>query len=166
MKKLIGIFVFMLVVNLVSGQKSIDALFNKYEGRDGFTTVRINGNLLKLASFFIEDDERSSIPAFIDELRILSQEDEAVKTDNFYKLVIKDLNLDDYDEFMRVKDSNEEMRMLVRSEGNRFKEFLLIAGGETNAIIQIKGNMTYGEAIKFSKDMKKNKGKDLVSDYN
>jgi hypothetical protein len=45
--------------------------------------------------------------------------------------------------------------MLVRSEGNKFKEFLLIAGGENNALIQIKGNMTYAEAKRFAKDAEK-----------
>jgi hypothetical protein len=64
---------------------------------------------------------------------------------------------------MRVKNSGENLRMLVRSEGNRFKEFLLIAGGEDNALIQIKGNMTYEEAKKFSRDAEKNHGSDFFS---
>ena len=78
-----------------------------------------------------------------------------MKVDNFYNLVINDINLKNYDEFMRVKKSDQDLRMLVRSEGNKFKEFLLIAGGEDNALIQIKGNMTYAEAKKFAKDAEK-----------
>jgi hypothetical protein len=55
--------------------------------------------------------------------------------------------------------------MLVRSEGNRFKEFLLIVGGDDNALIQIKGDMTYAEARKFSADAKKNHGMHLVANH-
>jgi hypothetical protein len=66
---------------------------------------------------------------------------------------------------MRVKKSDQDLRMLVRSEGNRFKEFLLIAGGEDNALIQVKGNMTYEDAKKFSRDAEKNHGSDFVTNH-
>ncbi len=59
---------------------------------------------------------------------------------------------------MRVKSTDQDLRMLVRSEGNKFKEFLLITGGKDNAVIQIKGNMTYEDAKKFSDDAKKDHG--------
>ena len=87
------------------------------------------------------------------------------KVDNFYDLVIKDLNLNDYEEFMRIKESDQDMRMLVRADGNVFREFLLIAGGEDNALIQIKGNMTFREAKRFSDDAKKNHCANLIADH-
>jgi hypothetical protein len=87
------------------------------------------------------------------------------KIDNFYDQVIKDLNLNDYEEFMSVKKSDQDLRMLVRTDGNIFREFLLIAGGEDNALIQIKGNMTLREAKRFSEDAKKNHCTNLVADH-
>ena len=162
MKKLLLFTSLSLMVTIVSGQKSIDALFERYAGRDGFTTVTINGNLLKLASLF-GDDKENTVPENITEIRILTQDDKNLKVENFYNLVIKDISLDNYEEFMRVKDSDQDLRMLVRSEGNKFKEFLLIAGGEDNALIQIKGNMTFEEAKKFSSDIKKDHGLNLVA---
>jgi len=155
MKKLLVLIVLTVTATLVYGQKSIDDLFEKYAGRDGFTTVTINGNLLKLAHCLGDNDDENSLPASITEIRVLAQEDKGMKVDNFYNLVINDINLKNYDEFMRVKKSDQDLRMLVRSEGNKFKEFLLIAGGENNALIQIKGNMTYAEAKKFAKDAEK-----------
>jgi hypothetical protein len=155
MKKLLALIVLTVTATLVYGQKSIDDLFEKYAGRDGFTTVTINGNLLKLAHCLGDNDDENSLPASITEIRVLAQEDKGMKVDNFYNLVINDINLKNYDEFMRVKKSDQDLRMLVRSEGNKFKEFLLIAGGEDNALIQIKGNMTYAEAKKFAKDAEK-----------
>ena len=156
MKRLLVFIVLTITVTLVYGQKSIDDLFDRYAGRDGFTTVTINGNLLKLAHCLGDNDDENSLPASITEIRILAQEDKSMKVDNFYNLVINDIDLKNYDEFMRVKKSDQDLRMLVRSEGNKFKEFLLIAGGEDNALIQIKGNMTYEDAKKFSKDAEKN----------
>ena len=74
----------------------------------------------------IADNQMS---ANISEIRILTQEDENMKVENFYDMVMKDIDLNKYEEFMRVKESDQDLRMLVRADGNRFKEFLLIAGG-------------------------------------
>ncbi len=158
MKKLFLFIVLTITATVLNAQKSIDDLFDKYAGKDGFTTVTISGNLLKLAHCLGDNDEEDAIPLNITEIRILAQEDNSMKVENFYNLVINDIDLKNYDEFMRVKKSDQDLRMLVRSEGNKFKEFLLVAGGNDNALIQVKGNMTYAEAKKFSKDAEKNHG--------
>jgi len=165
MKRLTLFIVLTITATFAYGQKSIDALFEKYAGRDGFTTVTINGSLLKLAHLLGDKDDEDALPVHITEIRVLSQEDDHMKVDNFYNNVINDIDLKNYDEFMRVKKSDQDVRMLVRSEGNKFKEFLLIAGGEDNAIVQIKGNMTYEEAKKFSDDAKKDHGSSKVEIY-
>jgi hypothetical protein len=167
MKRLLLFAVLSITFTFVYGQKSIDALFDKYAGRDGFTTVTINGSLLKLARYLDSDTDHddNSLPAGLTQLRILSQEDKTLKTENFYDMVIKDIDLNTYEEFMRVKDSDQDVRMLVRTEGKTFKEFLLIAGGEDNAVIQIKGNLTFEDAKKLSDDARKNNGMDIVADH-
>jgi hypothetical protein len=165
MKKLFLIIALIITGTFIYGQKSIDDLFNKYAGKDGFTTVTVNGGLLKLAHLFGNNDEEASIPSHVTEIRILTQEDKNLSVDNFYKMVINDIDLNKYDEFMRIKSSDQDLRMLVRSEGNAFREFLLIAGGEDNALIQIKGNLTYDDAIKISEDAKKDHGAKGVEIY-
>jgi hypothetical protein len=165
MKKILLIVAVMITASAAYGQKSIDALFEKYAGKDGFTTVTINGSLLKLAGC-MEGNDEGSLPANITEIRILTQEDENIKVENFYDMVIKDIDLNLYEEFMRVKESSQDVRMLVRAEGKNFKEFLLIAGGDDNALIQIKGNMCLEEAKKFSSDAKNSHGKGFFSDSN
>jgi hypothetical protein len=152
MKRFLLIIVLTITASLAFSQKSIDDLFERYAGKDGFTTVTINGNLLKLARCLGDKDDEPLFPANITEIRVLAQEDKSINVENFYNLVINDIDLKNYDEFMRVKKSDEDLRMLVRSEGNKFREFLLIAGGTDNALIQVKGSMTYEDAKKFSKD--------------
>ena len=165
MKKLfVFIVVFAATATLAYSQKSIDDLFDKYAGKDGFTTVTINGNLLKMAHLF-DNKEDDEIPANITGIRILAQEDEGMKVDNFYDMVIKDIDIKNYDEFMRVKDSDQDLRILVRSEGNRFREFLLIAGGKDNALIQIKGDMSYDEVKKLSEDAGKDHGLNITGNH-
>jgi hypothetical protein len=163
MKRFLVFIVLTITATLAYSQKSIDDLFERYAGKDGFTTVTINGNLLKLAHCLGDNDDEKPFPANITEIRVLAQEDKSINVENFYDLVINDIDLKNYDEFMRVKKSDQDLRMLVRSEGNKFKEFLLIAGGKDNALIQIKGSMTYEDAKKFSKDAEKDHGMNLMS---
>lgn len=167
MKKLSLLFVLMMTLTMGYGQKSIDNLFEKYAGKEGFISVSISGDLLKFASCFDNDINEESIPAHVTGIRILAQENDNdndnLKADNFYDLVIKGIKIGDYEEFMSVKKTNQDLKMYVRAEGNKFREFLLIAGGEDNAIIQIKGEMTFKEAKKFSEDAKKNHGLNIVA---
>lgn len=162
MKKTLGIIALILISAGLNGQKSVDALFEKYAGKDGFVTVTINGNILKLAAAMDDDDDDNSMPKDITLIRILAQEDDKMQVENFYDLAVKDLDLSKYEEFMQVKESNQIVRMLVRTEGNKFAEFLLIVGGKDNALIQIKGSMTLNEAKKFAEDAKKNHGETII----
>jgi hypothetical protein len=169
MKKIVLFATLMMSLTVIYGQKSIDNLFEKYAGKAGYVSVTISGDLLKFATSFNDNQDDCSIPAKVTEIRILAQEDDDeinsdnLKADNFYDLVIKGIKVGDYEEFMSVKKSDQDMKMYVRAEGNKFREFLLIAGGEDNAIIQIKGEMTFKEAKKFSEEAKKNHGLNIVA---
>jgi hypothetical protein len=156
MKKLLLFAAMIVSFNMLSAQKSIDSLFEKYAGKDGFTTITLNGSLCRLAACFNDDNEENQIPASVTEIRILTQDDENMKVENFYDMVISEIDLNNYEEFMRVKESKQDLRILVKTEGKKLKEFLLIAGGEDNALIQIKGNMTFDEAKKLSSNAKHN----------
>ena len=166
MKKLLLICILMVTFTFVYGQKSIDQLFDKYAGKEGFTTVTINGGLLKLAKLFdcdaVHDD---NLPAGLSEIRILTQDDTTLKVGNFYNMVIKDIDLTAYEEFMRIKESDQDLRMLVKTDGDRFKEFLMISGGADNAIIQIKGDLSFKDAKKMAGDARKNKGANVAAEY-
>lgn len=159
MKRSLLILTLIILLSPLYGQRSIDALFKKYSGKEGYVSVSISGDLLRLSSCFSsEHDDSKSYPANVTEIRILAQEDKDTRSADFYDMVIDKIDLDEYEEFMRVSHTDQEVRMLVRPEGNSFREFLLIAGGEENALIQIKGKMTFAEARKISRDLKKSNG--------
>jgi hypothetical protein len=163
-------FALVLIAMTVSGygQKSIDALFSKYSGNDGFVTITINGSLLKLIRAFDDDhcDDDHFWPGDITTVRILVQDDDDMYIGNFYEMVEKELDRKNYEEFMRVKDSDQDLVMLVRSQGRNFTEFLVVAGGDDNVLIQVKGNMTYKEAKEFAEKIRNDNGVELVVNCN
>lgn len=170
MRRLIFAIVIMMITVSGFSQKSVDALFNKYAGSDGFTTITINGNLLKLIRAFDNDDDDDHYwPADISTVRILAQEDDGIYAGNFFEMVERELDRKDYEEFMRVKNSDHDLVMLVRADGRGFREFLVVAGdddGEDNVLIQVKGNITYKEAKEFADRMKRDNGVEIVINSN
>jgi hypothetical protein len=160
MKKFALLSVLSLLITSLQAQKSIDELFKKYAGKDGFVTVSIDGDLLKMAASFDNDEDNSisKINGDITSIRVLAQEDDDMSVDNFYDAVIKDLDLSGYEEFMTVKNSDQDLKMMVRTEGTKFREFLLIAGGKDNAIVQIRGNLSRADARRLSEEAKNHKG--------
>jgi hypothetical protein len=148
-------------------QKSVDDLFEKYSGKEGFVTVTISGDLVKIIRNLDddEDDDQDRWPADITTIRILAQKDDGIVEGNFFDMVEKEIDRKNYEEFMTVKNYHHDLVMLVRMQGKIFKEFLIIAGdddGEDNALIQIKGNMTYKEARDFADKMKEDNGAHII----
>jgi hypothetical protein len=166
MKRILWMMAISTLMTFTYGQKSIDRLFEKYTDNDGFVTITLKGNLLNLIRAEKDEGEKDHLPGNITEIRLLVQEDKGIKTENFYDLVIKDINVRDYEEFMRVKESDQDLRMLVRTEGNIISEFLLIGGGEDNLLIQIKGRITFEEADRICSDAKRDHGSKILSDLN
>jgi hypothetical protein len=166
MRRMIITIAALAITLLGCGQKSVDDLFNKYSDSEGYVTVNISGNLLKLAELFDDDKdstEQHGTNSEITQIRILAQEDEYRGGENFFDMVKREIRSEDYEEFMRVKEKDQDLVMLVRAEGTNFREFLLVAGGEDNVIIQIKVKLTMKDAKKFSADFRNDHDRNVIS---
>jgi len=166
MKRIFGTLVLSALLSVAYGQRSIDALFNKYADNEGFVSLTINGNLLNLLKSDKHGCHENHWPGEVNEIRILVQEDENLKVENFYDIAMRDINKRDYEEFMSVKKTDQDLRIYVRSDGDIIKELLLIAGGDDNFIIQLKGKISINEAEDFCNEAKKDHGTDFLSDLN
>jgi len=166
MKRIFGILVVSALMGVANGQRSIDRLFERYANNDGFVSVTISGNLLNLLKSDEDEWNDNHWPDKITEIRILVQDDENRGIENFFDLAKRDLDSRDYEEFMTVKKTDQDLKMLVRMDGDIIREFLLIGGGEDNFIIQAKGRITVKEAEDFSREAKKEHGRNMFSDLN
>lgn len=145
----------------VSGQRSVDRLFDSYSGKNNFYTMHLSGNLLKFVTSSDNDDE-GALPQEVNEIRLIAQKDDEVKVPDFYNLVMKNLDTEGYEEFMRIKSFDQNTVLLVKGHGKQFSEFLMVAGGEHNVVIQVKGSFTVQDAKKFSVNIKKDHCRDLT----
>lgn len=150
-------FTFLLVVALLPAfafaqNSAVEKLFAKYGGQDGFTTVTINGNLLKMAAEMSDDQEGTEVLNKINTVKILAQEGGSAS--NFYDEVMSELKRDAYEELMTVNSDDEDVIFLVRKSGDRISEFLLVVGGnDENAVIYIGGDMSMKDIAKLGKSI-------------
>ena len=73
---------------------------------------------------------------------------------NFYDEIMKDLNRNEYEELMVVKDSESDVVFLAKEDNGIIVELLLIVGGDSdNALIAITGEIDLSTIGKISNSM-------------
>ncbi len=142
--------------------KSIDRVFDKYAGKEGFTTVYISKYMFSMFANLenAEDQdlkEAQEVFGKLTGIKILAVEDTKALGPgvNFYDEIMKDLPRERYQELMVVKDSESDVVFLAREEAGRIVELLLIVGGEgdENALIAITGEIDLSTIANLSRTM-------------
>ncbi len=135
---------FMITVSAMSQKDPVDRIFDKYSGKEGFTTVYISSKMFSLfAEIDPDDQELQDMMNGLKSIRILASDDDEESGGggiNFYKEVMKDLAVEKYEELMVIKDGNQDLKFLIREEDGKIVELLLVGGGDgDNVLISIRG---------------------------
>ena len=145
MKRIIIAGVLILFGMVASGQQSaVDKVFDKYSGKDGYTTVYISSFMFNLLnSLEVDDpeyDDFKKATTGITAMKILTQD--GSDSEDFGKELLDQLPRSEYKEMMVVKDQEEEVLFLAKESGGKITEFLLIvSGGGDDALIAIQGDI-------------------------
>ena len=149
MKKLILLIMAVAFPAFMMAQNSaVDKLFNKYQGKQGVTTVAISPELFQMVNAMgIEELKEQDIPMDkIASIKILTiEDDEGYEDVNFYNEIKKDLDVSDFAEVMTVDDGGEVVRMWMKVNKDVVSEFLLIVGGDDNVLIYITGDFNMND---------------------
>ena len=160
-------FLAAIAVMLLVGAQSIFAqnsaalgLFDKYSGKDGYTTVSISKELFGMfAEMETDDPEMADIKVMMDQLdgiKVLMYETEDASDAELakFKGEIGKLQVQGYTELMVVKEPGEEVKFLSMKKGDKIGELLLIISGEKEAgFITITGLIDMKTIGKLSKAM-------------
>lgn len=157
MKKIILLGLIVLVsLPGIAQRNPIDMMFDKYAGMEGITTVYISSKMFSMmAGVDLDDDELEDVIRNLKTIRILTVEDDELNNKlNFFKELDNDINFTEYEELMVVKESDKDLRFLVKEKGNRINELLMIGGGPgQNVLISIKGDLDMNNISSISKTM-------------
>ncbi len=160
-KKRMTIIAAMVALPLwLAAQSPADALFDKYSGQEGFTSVYITQHMFSLfADIETEEDEDGFIELVkgLKCIKIVSVDEESPELNkevNFYKEIMTGFPKDKYEELMVVKKKDQDVKFYILKEGKKISELLMIVGGvEDNALISIQGDIDLKTISKLSKTM-------------
>lgn len=142
---------------LAMGQTSaVDKVFDKYNGKDGYTTVFISSFMFNMLNSLETDDpeynEFKKATSGIKSIKILTQE--GGNSESFGAELLKMLPRSEYQEMMVVKDKDEDVLFLAREVNGKITEFLLIvSGGGEDALIAIQGDIDLKSIAKIASGM-------------
>ena len=134
----------MLTLFTMGQNSAVDKVFDKYSGKDGYTTVYISSFMFNMLNSLESDDpefdEFKKATAGIKSIKILTQD--GGNSEAFGAELLEMLPRSEYQEMMVVKDQDEDVLFLAREEGGKITEFLLIvSGGGEDALIAIQGDI-------------------------
>ena len=135
---------------------ALDKLFDKYAGKDGFTTVFISQYMFDMfKDVNTSDKDFDGLIKGLKSIRILAVENpKAIPAGtNFYNEIMKNLPASQYKELMVIKEKGQDVKFLIREVQGKIVELLLITGGKDNAFICIEGNIDIKSIAKLSKSM-------------
>ncbi|MTI32704.1 DUF4252 domain-containing protein [Xanthovirga aplysinae] len=169
MKKFILILAIGLIPNLTFSQnKSIDDIFDQYAEKEGFTYVFISKHMFSLVSTFTKGENKgfdeetkktmktvNAISDQLDELKILASDHRVDETNGkeFYQELTSMISKDEYLEIMTVKDAKENIKFLIKQEGELISELLMVVGGTDQVLVDIKGNIDLKRIALLSQEL-------------
>lgn len=122
----------------------VSEAFAKYRFKDGVTTITIPGWVIGMAANFgdLEKKERELLHS-IDKVRVLVIEDDDLNArTNLHREFSTKINRNnDYEEFLSVRDDNDDITIFCKMDENVIKEMVILVGGNDNAMIYLKGEI-------------------------
>lgn len=154
MKKLIISIMLLLPLSLMAEKSSFESFYDKYSGKDNYTSVDITPEFLKMIIGFSGDDDLKRIASNIERIRIIvSEEYNDEFTAEAAKLVA---NNKLYKNITTVKSGGESTSIYVIQKENQIIDFLMLVVNDIECVvINVTGkNLDINQVSNLTKNVK------------
>lgn len=142
MKKYIFVWLLLWTCQLSYGQ-SIHSLFNEFSNEKNAEYVNVSPFLMKLGAFFAGNDQENQIVRHIRSIRVLDLEACSSHVKSRFQKKAARLHLDGYEEWMRINNHGEKVRLLVKNQRKAIRELLILCTGDQDCtLVHINGKFT------------------------
>lgn len=157
MKKLIAVVGLMMIVNGVFAQDAISKFFSKYQSDETFSQVTVSSKMFGLFTNMEadtpEDKEVLDAISKLKGLRILAKED-ARNARALYKEAFALIPTKEYEELMSVRDKDKDMKFMIKENGGKISELLMVMGGnESFMVMSLFGEIDLKQVSRIGKKM-------------
>jgi hypothetical protein len=154
----IALFFFPL---MISAQKSpIDALYEKYAGKEGFTSVLISKDMFLMFNDIESSGDKDfkefqSLVGKLDGLKIITYKSKGSDDPfNFYDEITKAFPMTLYTNLMEVNQNGENVKFYVKKEGSKISELLMVGREpDETVVLSITGDIDMSSISKLAKNM-------------
>jgi len=155
MKNIITILVLLFAMQGAFAQNNaIKKYFQKYEDKESFTSVYVSEYMFSLfADIDMEDAEDKEVVQILEGLKSLQVLTTGENGKQYYEEAIGLINQKEYKILMKVKDGNNNIRFLIKKDGNTIKELLLLVGGDDFVLLSIVGEINLKKISKLANHM-------------
>ncbi len=160
---------FILAVSLLlpaivtAQQGSIDKLFEKYAGKEGFTSVNISSDMFKLAAGMTaqnDQDKAQEINDIVNQLTgmkilVCNPGSTKVSKSDFIQEVEKTIPMKQFSELMTVQEKDSKVRFLTKpGSNNKISEMIMIAQNKDEIVVMsFTGDLDLEGIGKLSRNM-------------
>lgn len=161
MKKLVMILLLVLPLATMAESNPTDFLFDKYAGREGVQCVRVPYLLVRVARWFVDDNDADAreILSEVNSVKVLTIEDQKLNNRvDFYTELRASGALDQlkkhYDLLLETNDHGERVHIFARiDEMNLIRRLIIIVGGSENTLVDISGRMDIKKLSSLDRSM-------------
>lgn len=130
----------------------IEAFFEAHEEDEDFTIVYISSRMIEMISKLPIDDMEQEVRDVIGDLkglRIMTTEEQGMER---YKALSSKLKFSEYEELMKIRDEDTNVRILIKEDGSKkINELLLLVGSEDEfVLISFIGNIDINKIAQLS----------------
>jgi hypothetical protein len=133
-------------------EDAIMKYFGKYVDDSRFSAVYISPKMFNMVSKIEIEDMEPEVQEVIRSmkgLRILHTEQNALQ---YYNEAIKTISTNDYELLLTARNEGENVRFMVKENGDIVQELLMLVGGEKNfALLSFLGNIDLKKIGKLAK---------------
>jgi hypothetical protein len=151
--KILSLYFLLLMITIPSRaqNKYIDDIFNKFEGREGVTTLNLSKDVLNLITHLDSGSTKErNMMAQISGVKIIGFEMASSDDKAAFAQMVKGMPVNDYKPLMIVKDKDANVQILLKESGGHVTEFLLLVTGDESTLVSISGNIERKELEKLS----------------
>jgi hypothetical protein len=154
---------FLLIPFLMNAQSPVDKVFEKYAGKDGFTSVNISKEMFQMLLSMADDKDTSGqemkkMMGQLNSLKVLTCNGDSTKPAQclaFYNEVAPIFTASMYKELMTINDDGENIRFLTKQDGARkiVEMVMLMKGKKEVVVMSLTGVIDLSTISKLSKNM-------------
>lgn len=144
MKKKWNLLIIMLLPAIMMAQNPMEKLYEKYAGKQGFTSVNISPEMFKMFAEMkidtsriddAESKEAINMISSMNGMKILTYTKKKGGDNQFYDEIKASFSFDEFTELMRVKEEDSDVTFYVKRKGEMISELLMIADDREETVV-------------------------------